>query len=248
MENNYPLSIEELEQIENYLNAALSPADAEAFRKRLQNEPPLQQKLEQIKLLVLGIKEAALKDQLNGFHKPFTGPVVTIKKGDRNNKKYWLVAASVAIIVAVGALLLADQKNSNEKLFARYFTADPGLVTSMGTTDKYDFDRAMIDYKTGKYKEALAGWNKLLLSKPGNDTLTYFSGVTQLALNNTNEAITSFTQTIHQPNSVFRSDAYWYLALALVKNDRAAEAINYLQQTNHSNKEELLHTLKNEPD
>jgi tetratricopeptide (TPR) repeat protein len=248
LENNLPISPQELEQIENYLAASMTAAEMDSFHQRLQAEPLLQEKLEQTQLLLVGIKEAVLHDKLSDFHRPFATPVKKIQKPNRDNLKYWLVAASLVAIVATGTYLLMNQRTGNEKLFARYFKADPGLPTTMSTTDQYEFDRAMVDYKTGKYKEALATWNKLLVVKPGNDTLGYFTGITHLALNNTTEAVSALTGVINQPQSTFRPDAYWYLALAMIRQNKTQDAINFLQHTTHSNKNELIEQLKNEPD
>lgn len=232
-----------MEEFERYLSEDMSPGEHEAFSARLKTDPVLQEKLAETRMLLLGIRESSLQSTLEDFHKEVIPEKHTIEK-KKKFKPYWLAAASLIVVITVAAILLTTGSSRNEKLFARYFEADSGLVTAMSVSDDYDFNRGMIDYKTGDYEAAIEKWRKLLGTKPGNDTLHYFSGVAFLALNKADSAVHHLLRTMDLQQSSFRSDASWYLSLALLKQNKEQEAISYLRQTTHPRKDELLSSLK----
>src|SRR4051812_67312 len=126
-----------------------------------------------------------------------------------------MAAAFIAAIITVG-LYFANNQSAEEKLFASYYKADPGLATVMSVSDNYEFERAMVDYKTGNYSEALARWEKLAKENTMSDTLQYFIGSAYLAHNNPSAAVVYFDKVTAKPKSTFTDDAYWYKGMALL--------------------------------
>lgn len=241
----YPgtISQEEWEEIENYLNDQL-PADRQQdFERRVGADPVLQAKLSEVRMLVIGMKEASLQNKLDQFHKEVSSQrTIPVKK--KPARMYWLAAACLLVLVVAASLFLLDKKSDNDKIFASYFVADPGLATAMGGSDDYEFNHAMIDYKRGNNESAIKSWRNLLGSRPGNDTLHYFSGVAFLAMNQADSAIYHLQQSIKKENSSFSSDANWYLALSAIRKNDIASARAYLQHTQHPRRDELLSRLK----
>jgi tetratricopeptide (TPR) repeat protein len=238
---------EELEALEQFIFQQMNAEETAAFTKELSTDIALQHKLETIMLLLVGIQEAELKKKLEEFHnglhllkknriKPHTN-TFALKK--------WLVAASVLVIVALGSWLFLNRDTKEEKLFAAYFQPEPGLISAMGTSDNYLFDRAMVDYKVGDYDAAIKTWESLLTSKPENDTLNYFIGSAYLMKEKEETAIAHFKKVIANENSFFRNDAMWYTGLALLKSNRKTEALGFIERAEHENKAELLRELKN---
>jgi TolA-binding protein len=230
------ISEEDLDQMEAYLSGEMTPEQHAAFTARLQNEPALQE----ARLLITGIREAALTEKLNAFHSSMPGKVhpITPKK----TRTWWMAAAASIILVAATATFF--WKNNDDNWIVSYFEPDPGLVTAMGSVDNYAFSRGMVDYKSGKYKEAIDAWRPLIASNPGNDTLHYFSGVSFLALHKADSAAHHLLNVWNNNQSSFRSDAGWYLALALLSQDKKTEARSILEQTSHPKKEELLSRIQ----
>lgn len=59
--NTYPdITPEEFEMLEQYILKQLPIAEQEAFTKRLEGDAVLRQKLHSVKLLLIGVQEAAL--------------------------------------------------------------------------------------------------------------------------------------------------------------------------------------------
>ena len=56
-----------------------------------------------------------------------------------------------SIINCCGSLDPIPQETVHQKLFAQFYQEDPGLITAMSSEGQYEFDRAMVDYKSGNY-------------------------------------------------------------------------------------------------
>lgn len=243
MNTEHEISVPEFENIERYLLHGMEGEELKAFEQSLTDDPILRKKLAEIRLLLLGVKEAELSDKLNEFHNNLLA-----KKKDAPVKPLTipriLMAAAMIIIVSMGAWLYFLKMSDEEKLFTRFYKPDPGLISAMSVSDNYTFDRAMIDYKVGSYDSALVAWQGLLASNAGSDTLHYFIGCSYLALDNNEKAISAFKTVTASDNSYFKNDAYWYIGLALIKEGKIEEAIPYIEKSDRSQKQALLESLK----
>jgi tetratricopeptide (TPR) repeat protein len=243
MNNVDPIPQEEWELIEQYLAGNMPAEQHYAFEARMNADQSLRAKVQQVQTISIGIKESALAQKLQQFHQQLPKQISTpVRKN--NSRVYWLSAAAAVVLLIVVGVFMSKSKNEGEKLFAQYFEADPGLATTMGSSTEYEFNLGMIQYRSGKFKEALAVWKPLLKERPLNDTLNYFTGMAFLSMDQADSAGHFFKQTLSLSNTSFQSDANWFLALSLLKQNKAAEAVPFLQQTKHPRKEELLSAIK----
>ncbi|MEM6724469.1 MAG: tetratricopeptide repeat protein, partial [Bacteroidota bacterium] len=118
-----------------------------------------------------------------------------------------------------------------------------GVRPADGDTYKYDFNKAMVDYKFGRYDDAILAWNALLANQPQSDTLNYFLGVSHLAVGAAQKAQPHFRIVIDQETSVFLNEAYWYYSLALLADGQLKAAKENLQHTEHPDKKVILDRL-----
>ncbi|MFT3680039.1 MAG: hypothetical protein QM791_07180 [Ferruginibacter sp.] len=245
MNTEYTISTEEFESIEQYLLGNLPQQEKLAFDNRLQQDIEWAAKVKEVSLLTVGIEAAVLKEKLNTYHAKLPNNTQE-KKGGRiisfNFKM--LLAASVVLFAAVGVWLFFARGNSYERMYADYYKPDPGLVTAMGTTDNYLFNKAMVDYKTGNYKKAIGAWSELKAGLPPNDTLNYFLGAAQQADGNSTAALTLLKQAAADTANPFYKDACWYTGLALLKEGHVQEAVPYLEKSGHAGNTELINKLK----
>ncbi|WP_418638281.1 tetratricopeptide repeat protein [Winogradskyella sp.] len=235
---------EEFEKIEAYLNNQLSSAELVAFEKSLKTDTDFKTKVDDIKTVLLGIETQALKEQLNVFHDEIAKtPSNTQAKNTKIHTINWkrlLVAA--ALIIAAGSIWILKD-NSNEHLYVKYFSPDPGLPTMMSSTDNYAFYDAMVNYKQGDYKTAISKWETLQKTKPNNDTLSYFIGVAYLANKNEKIAIPLLEKVSKNPEFALVNDAYYYLGLAYLKAENIKKAKASLQNSTIDNSKALLSEL-----
>ncbi len=235
MEQRENISEELFSTIESYLLNKMSIEEKTSFEQKMEADGVLKQKVEEYRLLIVGIMEEKLEEQLNEFHKE-------LKSAKQPKIGYWLTIAAAIVIVMLLVWILPQSSKSNEKLFAAYYTADPGLITAMSETDQYQFDKAMVDYKTGQYHKAVQQWEKLTTQSP-SDTLLYFIASAYLADGNTEKAIDYYQKVATYSNSAFKDEMHWYLGLALLKQNKIQESVLQIQQSGHPDKEKLLTSL-----
>jgi tetratricopeptide (TPR) repeat protein len=156
----------------------------------------------------------------------------------------YLVAASFLLLLAMSAWWFATQRPAHTKLFAAYFTPDPGLITPMSADADYMFYEAMVDYKLHDYDKAIPKWESLLPHKPDNDTLNYFIGVAELARGNADTAIPYLQFVSTQKESIFGDDAFFYLGMAHLKLGHLTEAAESLENTSNQRGISVLRALK----
>jgi tetratricopeptide (TPR) repeat protein len=245
LDTNYTISTEEFATIEQYLLGETSTEQRLAFENKMETNRTWAAKVNEVKLLLAGIETASLKERLDSYH-------INIKKNHPEKgggkiismRRKLMVAASVALLAAVSVWLFTIKGNKYENLYAAYFKPDPGLMSAMGTSDNYFFNKAMLDYKTGDYKKAINEWSKLKAGMPQNDTLNYFLGAAQLADGNSTTAITLLQSIASDASKPFYKDACWYTGLALLKQGKANEAIPYLEKAGRPESSELISKLK----
>jgi len=227
---------EDFELIEIYLLRRMNAEEMVAFENRLVTDADFRAQFNEQKLIYEGINEAALKQKMDGYHGNLRSkkPSRTIQLFSRK----WLAAAAVLLIA--GCIWWLTLGNKAQRLYVRYYKPDPGLISIMGTSDNYDFDRAMVDYKTGNYEAAISIWKKQLQTKPANDTLKYFLGVALLGKQEAKQSIDYLQKVATQEKSFFHNDAQWYTGLAYLKLGRKTEAIEFIRKSGHPGSEEIL--------
>jgi tetratricopeptide (TPR) repeat protein len=245
LDTNYTISTEEFESIEQYLLGETSTEQRLTFESKMKADISWAAKVNEVKLLLVGIETASLKERLDNYH-------INIKKNHLptsggkviSMRRKWMVAASVALLVAMSVWVFTTRENKYQKLYATYYKPDPGLMSAMGASDNYLFNKAMLDYKTGDYKKAIDEWSKLKTGMPQNDTLSYFLGVAQQANGNSAAAITLLKSMTADSLKPFYKDACWYTGLAFLKQSNVNEAIPYLEKSARPESSELINKLK----
>ncbi len=238
MEHSENISEELYTRIESYLMERMPQEEKLSFEDEITSDSDLAKKVYEVRLLLLGIMEKTLQDKMPAFH-----------EGLQKNKTFfntqWRAIAAALIIVTTLVWVFMDHKSEHTQLFAKYYSVDPGLITTMGGSDKYNFDRAMINYKMGKYKEAATEWEMLISLQAANDTLLYFTASAYLAQKEIKKSIPYYEKVALDETSAFNNDACWYLGLALIGDDKINDAIKWIEKSNHPDKEILLTSLKN---
>ncbi len=243
MNTNSNISQELLETIERYYNGTMSTEEQKVFETRLQQEPEFKTQAEDIKALLFGIEEQALKEKLGEFHADVPIAMEPGKTDSKVRQLHFRKVAAAVIIIVASATFWVINGSSDERLYDDYFKPDPGLPTTMSSSDNFAFYDAMVNYKRGDYKKAIGKWEVLHNKAPQNDTLNYFLGVAYLADKKEKLAIPYLEKTVSQPESVFNDDAEYYLGMAHLKNNNKEAAIKYLQLSTAENSKILLETL-----
>lgn len=248
MNNLNNISEAQLTAIDRYLDSEMTAAERLEFDTKLNVDPIFKGLVDEVRQLRLGIESAVLKEQLNDFHEEMV-PVRTLETSQTNSNKKSkirsLIPLSIAasVVAAIGIFMFMNQGSANEKLFAKHFKADPGLPTVMSTSNQFEFYDAMVSYKQENYAEAIEKWEAILPIKPENDTLNFYLGVSYLAEGNIKKASQFFDETLKNSESIFTENAYYFSALAEIKNGNIENAKTLLKKSGSQKSNALLKEL-----
>lgn len=240
MKQDYNISPEEWERIQQFLDGELSPAEQQAFDEQLKTNESLRDKLKEAELLRLGIRQAEVRNQLQEYHthtSKTTGRIISFSRK-------WIAAASVIVLAGLSGWFFLLKESRYDTLYSKYYSPDPGLMTAMGISNDYTFEKGMVDYKDGNYQQAINAWTPLEEKRPGNDTLSYFLSMSYLAAGEKQQAKTYLQKTLNQPGGAFYKDACWYYGLILLKEKSLEEARKYIAASDHPESNALLTSIK----
>ncbi|HAS59653.1 MAG TPA: hypothetical protein DEQ87_03445 [Algoriphagus sp.] len=243
MENNLKITPSEYELIEAWLDGKLTKEQSLAFQHSENEDPEWSLKIQEVKILKNDLEAYLFKVELEKIHEE----IVNQKPTKSASLSRWIlaIAASLILILVSWWGIQSVFQSPNEKLFAAYYQTDPGLITAMSGSDSYEFDRGMVDYKEGKYKEALARWNLLLEEEFADDTLIYFVAMANLELGNYDLSQKLLKQVADENASEFKEDASWYLALIYLKNGELDPAKLMLSNLDRPEAQALLKEIQN---
>ncbi len=233
-----------METIERYYNHSMSNEERIEFETKLNHDPQFKSEVEEVQSLFHTIETQSLKEKLEEFHKELPQEMEPNQPSHKIRFLHYKQIAVAAILVIGAACFWFFTGTPTDRLFDEYFKPDPGLPTTMSTSDNFVFYDAMVNYKQEDYKTAIKKWEKLELKDPNNDTLTYFLGVANLANKNASEAITYLNKTVEISNSVFIEDAYYYLGMAYLKKENFALAKKNLNKSAMQEAKNILSKIK----
>jgi len=239
------MSQEEQEMFERFLFGQMDANETELFRTKLSDDPKLSENFELFKTMFRAIEEDGLRSKMEEFHAETEGEKTHITSLRYLQKYNYVIAASIALLVVVGSGYFFLTNNSNKAFYKKYYSVDPGLPTVMGKSSDYEFYKAMIDYKQGKYEDAIKIWESLLVQKTNNDTLNYFLGAAYLANDNKSKAVSFFDQVISNKESYFYNDSQFYLGLIALDQGELQKAKAHFELSKTDKSHEILEQLKN---
>ena len=102
--------LEEIERIEKYLSNSLNPSELLSFEEELKNNISLQEKVNQQKILLKGIRKKAFKEAAQTSYKKF-----------KLIKKMWMaaIAAAAVAVVAIAVVLSNNKEEIKEETTPR---------------------------------------------------------------------------------------------------------------------------------
>jgi predicted Zn-dependent protease len=237
MNNDENIKSKQIDAIERYLNNSMNASEREEFELRLSENQEFKNQFEEMKVLILGIESAALKNQIDAYHTEFDKKSNSqrIKKIKSDNPwfktKFLPYAVAASILLALGLFLYNNETPSNQEVFAKHFVPDPGLPTIMGSSNNFEFYDGMVDYKRAEYGAAIEKWLALQQKDNKNDTINYFLGVAFLAQGNENKAKKYLINAAQNSKGFLENETYYYLGLAYLKANNLDEARKNLKKS-----------------
>lgn len=163
--------------------------------------------------------------------------------------------SSLAAAALIGAFILIrtlSPSSDPEKLFNSYykpFNAVSPVTRSLNINGGDNYSSAIENYRTGDYQKAAIMFAGELQNDPSANAAQFYLGLSQLALNNYNQAINIFSEVVER-SAEFGKDARWYMGLSYLKisnNRKAAGCFEILARTEgyyHDRSELILRRLR----
>lgn len=117
-----------------------------------------------------------------------------------------------------------DVENKEQMLFDKFFKplAIPKSLEEMGASQT---DFAFRIYHQKDYKEAIVNFKYALIDNPNNDKLKLYLGISFLKMKDMRQAKRLFANIMDHGKEEYKEIANWYLALTLLKDDKASAKI-----------------------
>ncbi|MDY8136869.1 tetratricopeptide repeat protein [Aquimarina sp. 2201CG5-10] len=225
--------MEREELIDRHLRGVLTQSEKEDFDNLLKSDADFRNDVEILKNLTIvsGVENRKeLKNTLTDFESKITSKgtkVVPLFASSR----FWLTAASILLIIAIGTFALLNPFATNtEALFAENFEPYRNVITPIVRGENNDTPEAIafISYESKNYEKASSQFNELFKNTKRPYFLLYQAN-SLLASGDTKKAIPLLKQHI-ELNDQLSTRSKWYLALAYLKDGQKKNAISLLEQ------------------
>lgn len=215
------------ERIERYFSGEMDDLERLAFDKEVMSDTKLATAVKEYQRILQGFKTYGLQQKLGRIIADNSQVQNEVKVDPPRKTPLWIYMIIAGILATAAYFSLvantSEETNPPPPLYMAYYYPDPGLPTTMGHNDDFDFDQGMVDYKLGNYKKAIEQWERL--SKE-NARVQYFLGAAYLADNDVLQATSYFNRIAK--DELFYDRAQWYLALLSLKNDDIVSSQNHL--------------------
>jgi len=140
------------------------------------------------------------------------------------------------VVVAYG--VSKKEASEKNKIIARRSVANMDAASGAAVPESQSFqsnyrnqkEKAIDQYNSKKYSEALSSFRELIRDYQSNDTLIYYTALCNYHLSKFKEAIHELTPLIDKPQGEFYSKAKWYYALSLIGDKKIDDAKRILEQ------------------
>lgn len=215
---------------EAYTNQTLPDAERQVLEEQLRTDSSLSAELLDYQRFKHSLDAVKLKEQLEQIHTRLDQrgaldqndrPPQPLKPTQRFHRQR-LVWPMLTVLLLAGGIYWFLRPSHAEKTFMAYYQPEP--VSRGAATCSPSLMPGIQAYRSSRYKQALQEFRQLPAQQP---CVSYYVGLTLLALDQENEAITSLkTATVNTTNepALIRQKAEWYLALAYLKASQTMEA------------------------
>lgn len=244
-----------LAQIDGYLKGTLPISESDTFKKRLQNEPELQEevRLQQQLFDTLGTEEwhsihaannkerlAELKSKIRS--KEYQNLSANIRNAEtvyfnektkgKSFQKYYRYIAIAAMIILFFGVYVTQMNSSYSSYYEDHVNWSKELSSFAEKGQQKDaFSQGEVAFKQEKYKEAVAFFQKVT---PTHELYTHSLvnlGASYDILDDTEKAIEAFQKLASVDDAYESSKGNWYTAMMYLKMENKEKAIEALQKS-----------------
>lgn len=231
--------------IEKYLRNQLSKEELTSFNKRFNLDTLFKEKVKLEKQLSQSLNEnqwSAIDNSplLNEYKEVFKSKEISSLKEQlkeenaiyQNSFKkkfltYYLVASILVFFISISFLL---QKESSQKLYSTYLNQTELNSFITRGDNKNELIEAQTFFENKDYAKALTIFEKAILNKKNvSSNLYLYIGITQLKLDKTEKALSTFNALIHS-DLLDAPKGYWFKALLYLKDEDTKKSKEILNE------------------
>ncbi len=235
-----------IDLIEKYLDNSLGTDEVVLFNETLENEEEFVRDLNDMEVLIAGIKKAAaqttIEEKIDRFER-----TVKITENDEKNrilfpdfehiKRYsWAIAASLTLLLVTSiALFNIDNTPTHQILYAEFYRPfeNHSNKRSVNIEDRNYWKHALIYYDAGQYDSALANFERIQISDfkgtINSPSFHLYKGNTLMELNEHKKAMAIFQKMIDNQDGMV-IQAKWYLSMCYLHENNQEEFISLIEE------------------
>ena len=241
--------------IEQYINGELTGDELLAFEEQLKTDASLAGALNLYKMLNIEMPSllaqqtnaAELKTTLQQSSAKYFGNKEAKIVSISSNKKYWFAAAASLIIIVTSVLLLQHKNHDEIELYSQYASHENISLVSRDSGSQRVLADATQYYNAGDFATAIPFLESAFLKDSSNIKYQIILSRCYIETGAYQKAF-MFLNNIYAGESVYKYEAVWLKALALLKQKKKEDCISLLksipqQADNYAKAQELLHQL-----
>ena len=237
--------------IEAYFNNTLSESERLKIEEKMKTDQAFAQEVALYQNIEGGLRlkgNKALKAQLNEIHNRVIPEAAKPKVCQLSTGSWLAIAASIALLILAGYFLLGPASNTSDNLFAAHYERFEWDAETRSTqTD--ELQQLTQLYNSQNTREFLQAAENGQWSPAQNPQLALALGSSYLEEGQYEKAVQYFETA--SANTLFQSEAQWYLALTYLKQEKTSEATELLQALKEGSSDyyankarELINALK----
>jgi tetratricopeptide (TPR) repeat protein len=156
------------------------------------------------------------------------------KKRVKIVQSFFFRLAVMLVIAAVAGIILKItlfREMSAEKLYQKYYISyNADIILRSVQADETDLGRAILNYSSGKYSEALSILDDVTQIDKGNYVAQFYKGLTFLETGVPDKAIRAFKEIPVIWSNPLNEHRNWYLALAILRSRDKTEAVTAFEE------------------
>ena len=258
-----------IDLIEKYLENSLDKEEVELFNTTLENDEEFVRDLNDMEVLIAGIKKAAAKtsieEKLERFHQSNKKTEETHEKKtiirylsfERINRFHATIAASIAILLVASVTFFnINPTPSHQKLYTQYYAPfeNYGNKRSADIQAQNYWQLALAYYDYEKYDSALVYFERMQASN-FKGTIKYpsfslYKGNTLMKLGRHDEAAVIFQKMMDRDDGMVMH-AKWYLSMCYLYENNPDKLLPLLEEiaevkasAYHDKAQEIINQLK----
>jgi tetratricopeptide (TPR) repeat protein len=218
------------DRIEDFLDGDLTENQLKEFEKDLLNDSDLQMELDLQREVNEAILEEDVMDLRNKLEAIETPPSPIQKQKMKFLTKWNLAAASLALLIGLGSLLYIVGESSSyskNKIYSNYYKPYNVVLNTRSSDVMIDdlLVTALKSYEIKDYRTALTLLEKILAKDSTNITGNFYSGISNIEINEYSKANHNFTEVLKHKNNLFIEQSEWYLGFCYLMTNEKEKAL-----------------------